>query len=155
MNQTVEQLKREIRELDRKLVTLKPWSSEWLGLQADWNLKRHELEGVIGAAGLAEFDKSLPSFRASRRCPIISCPRDPPKERLGCGESDDVSEPVRMGNRCFYVTLNRRLNYIGISTLKGPTRFFAQGEEAIPFIAEYDRLGAEKFVTEHDGCGFW
>lgn len=93
---------------------------------------------------------------SKKTCPVILCPREPPTERLGCGESDEVSEPIQIENKCLYVTLNRRLNYIGISTLEGPTRFFAQDpDKATNFINEYDDKGAKKFIEEYDGCGFW
>ena len=87
--------------------------------------------------------------------PITKCPIDPPSERLGCGKSDDVSEPVKMGKNCLYVTKNERLSYIGVSTLEGPTRFFAQGEDATKFLEEYDKMGAKKFIKEYTGYGFW
>jgi hypothetical protein len=76
-------------------------------------------------------------------------------EKLGCGSSDDVSRSVTLRGKKYYVTINRRLSYIGVSTLNGPTRFFAQGEEAEQYIDEYDRLGARRFIQEYDGYGFW
>jgi len=78
------------------------------------------------------------------------------RNKLGVGGSDYLSEPVKFRGKTFYVSENRRLNYIGVSTLEdGPTRFFAQGEDADTWLDMYDKKGTKSLLVELDGYGFW
>jgi len=78
------------------------------------------------------------------------------RDKLGVGSGDRLSEPVKFRGKTFYVTENRRLDCIGVSTLEdGPTRFFAQGEDAQTWLDMHDKKGAKGLIVELDGYGFW
>lgn len=70
-------LRQRIRQMDKEIMTLKPFSEEWFRKTARYNLLRMSLEEKEGAIALFKFDETL----ASRQKQLIQLHMKRPRRR--------------------------------------------------------------------------